>query len=189
MKKILSLLGGGALLLTSVLPALAFFPPMQLHPSYEKEINIANIDQKIEAISDTGGNTQTDVAQVSKASFSFANANSWGDSTINTGSARTSVDVKTIANAQYGCDNCSYPTNPFLPSTTNSFELNKTNLTQEVTAVSFTGYNSQDNYSEVNKAYMSVASAGSFGDRKITTGDAHTSVNIGTLTNVQYSYR
>lgn len=99
MKKLISLIGAGAMLLSLATPAFGWFPM----PPKPVNKNIAIIKgNDVTAVANTGGNTQGNGVN----SVVGSTVNVGGAQTQNTGAASADATSVIVANTQVGCSSC-----------------------------------------------------------------------------------
>lgn len=170
-KKLIVLGGAGIALLALAIPSLAYGSFYSRPNENEVEINTTTTAEAY-----TGGNSQSNVVSVSKASDIMAFLGGSGSRYIQTGDATANASTLTIANTNpCGCRSCCFT------RTENEAEVDST-----VGAIADTGLNAQDNGVEVTMAHDVLASSMNFGgSTDIRTGEASSTARNTNLINVR----
>lgn len=181
MKKLISLIGAGTLLLSVAGPAFASW-------------NYAYVNNNSSAVATTGGNSQSNIASVDRASNSGAVAGSvGGDRTIYTGNADAYAGALVVANTHVNL--CCERPDPCCNSVT--LEGNCGGCGPEdvayvnngAGATAATGSNYQDNVATVSRARNSGANAGSSGGSSVIwSGDATSKARAWTVVNTHVGF-
>lgn len=167
MKKLISLIGAGAMLLSLATPAFATV-----------NINKAKIKNTTVVSASTGGNGVGNGASVERAGVTGSNVTADGNNTVNTGNARVRNLEVTAANTNVNlCSTCG----------TADVNVNKAKVKSDTTVVASTGGNAAGNSASVSMAGVSGSNVTANGNNDVTTGNANAS-NVGIiLVNTQVS--
>lgn len=167
-KKIAAFAGGTALLLSVALPALAWD---NMWPWWSKDV--AKVENGASAVSDTGGNSQTNYAKAE----GFGNSSSVdGDGTryMSTGNASSYAEAGVVANVHKGCNLCG-----------GLFHKDYANVGNGALAGAYTGLNAQDDLALTSGIYNKAETDGD-GARNMYTGQAHSTAKAWVLTNIHW---
>lgn len=169
MKKLISLIGAGALLLSVATPAFGVT---------SVTINKAKIKNTTVVKAETGDNYAGNSALVTKAGVSGSNVTADGDNTITTGDAKAKNLGIIAANTAVGCDGC----------TADGVTVNKAKVRNTTVVKAETGGNGAGNSASVSMAGVTGSNVTADGNNTIDTGNA-SAKNVGViLVNTQVSF-
>ncbi len=162
MKKIAALIGAGALLLSVATPTFAWW--------WGGSDNTANVNNGAEAVANTGGNSQSNVAQVTYGGGVTVNGAS-GDRTIYTGDANAYAGALVVANTHVGGGSCVTEHDDDVAVVGNG-----------AGALADTGLNAQDDVAVVTHG-GGVNVSGGAGTRYLNSGAADSTARAWTIVN------
>lgn len=172
MKKLISLAGAGAILLSAAVPAFAHLR----HFGWGSR-DVAVVDNTAFSVANTGGNSQNNSASVNTTCHSGARAGSTGNRNMDTGNADAYAGAVVVANTHVGCDTCG-----------RGSHRDFANVSNWADAESNTGYNHQNDSASAYMTHRSNASAGSTGNRNMNTGKADSESHAWTVVNTHLSF-
>lgn len=163
MKKIAALAGAGALLLGAAVPVFAH------------SWDWAYVNNSAVAVADTGGNSQSNIAEA----YYYSGATVYGGSgarTMYTGDADAYAGALVVANTHIDCGLCS-----------SRWHTDSAQVTNGAGAYAYTGDNGQDDVAFAD--YSSGATTyGSAGARYMDTGSADSEVRAWTIVNTHWGW-
>jgi len=164
MKKIAALVGAGALVLATVVPAFGW------HPMFGSD-NVAMVSNSATAVANTGGNSQSNVADVQHGGGVNVYGAS-GNRTMYTGDADAYAGALVVANTHVGCGK----------KCVDNHDDDVAMVRNGALASADTGTNGQDDAAVVRHG-GGVTVGGGTGSRYLVTGDASSTSRAWTIVN------
>jgi len=182
-KKIAALAGTGALFLSvtgSVFAQECPGPSCWLF-GLSRETNVANVINTAVAVSDTGGNSQTDIAHAENLAIATVDGGT-GNRNLTTGSADSYAGSLVVANVGYDgcCCGC------LTPCVSLEEENNIATVTNAAQAQAYTGDNYQDDAAWA-KNYGLARVTGASGNRNLTSGPSSSETHSWTVVNFRWN--
>lgn len=179
LKKLTAMGVTGALLLSMTIPVMANCYGRTCFSSTTE--NEAKVTTETYAISNTGGNSQSNIASISDSHEAIAlSASGYGTRTLSTGAAVADARSITVVNAS----NCGCTQSRCLTSRVE----NEDRVDTSTGAEAGTGNNFQDNMTTVDKSHEVAAGSISLGGTSsLTTGPSTSRARNLTLVNVRWS--